>query len=89
MHKLALAFFILVAIAFLPTLSTPVRAGIEYPWCAQYSDGDMGGGRNCGFVSYEQCMQTSRGMGGFCERNLFYPGSASDTAQSKRKRQHQ
>jgi hypothetical protein len=33
-------------------------------------------------------METSRGMGGFCERNLFYLGSASDTSQSKRKRQH-
>jgi hypothetical protein len=39
-------------------------------------------------VSYEQCMQTIRGMGGFCEPNVFYPGSASDTSQSKRKRQH-
>ena len=85
MQKLALAFFILAAIASLPTLSTPVRAAIEYPWCAQYG---RGGGRNCGFVSYEQCMETSRGMGGFCERNLFYLGSASDTSQSKRKRQH-
>jgi hypothetical protein len=89
MQKFASAFCILSAIASLPTLSTPVRAAIEYPWCAQYGGGgDDGGGRNCGFVSYEQCMQTSRGMGGFCERNLFYPGSASDTSQSKRKRQH-
>jgi uncharacterized protein DUF3551 len=88
MQKLALAFFILVAIASLPTLSTPVRAAIEYPWCAQYGGRGDGGGKNCGFVSYEQCMETSRGMGGFCERNLFYPGSASDTSQSKRKRQH-
>jgi hypothetical protein len=88
MQKSALAFFILAAIASLPTLSTPVRAAIEYPWCAQYGGGTNGGGRNCGFVSYEQCMETSRGMGGFCERNLFYPGSASDTSQSKRKRQH-
>jgi uncharacterized protein DUF3551 len=78
----------LAAIASLPIFSTPARAEIEYPWCAQYSGADMGGGRNCGFVSYEQCMQTIRGMGGFCEPNLFYPGSASDTSQSKRKRQH-
>ena len=89
MQKFASAFCILSAIASLPTLSTPVWAAIEYPWCAQYGGGGGdGGGRNCGFVSYEQCMQTSRGMGGFCERNLFYPGSASDTSQSKRKRQH-
>jgi len=43
----------------------------EYPWCAQY--GFRGGGaRNCGFVSYQQCMATVSGVGGFCERNSFY-----------------
>jgi hypothetical protein len=86
MQKSALVFFILAAIASMSAI--PARAAIEYPWCAQYGGGKGGGGRNCGFVSYEQCMETSRGMGGFCEPNLFYPGSASDTSQSKRKRQH-
>jgi hypothetical protein len=86
MQKSASAFFILVAVAFVS--AAPARAAIEYPWCAQYGGGKGGGGgRNCGFVSYEQCMETSRGMGGYCEPNLFYPGSASDTSQSKRKRQ--
>jgi hypothetical protein len=75
-------------IASLPTLVTPVRAEIEYPWCAQYSGGEEGGGRNCGFSTLEQCRATISGMGGFCEPNLFYPGSASDTSQRKRKRQH-
>ena len=83
MQKSASVFFILVAVASMS--ATAARAGIEYPWCAEYG---RGGGRNCGFVSYEQCMETSRGMGGFCEPNLFYPGSASDTSQSKRKRKH-
>ena len=77
----------IAAIASLLALATPVRAEIEYPWCAQYG-GQDDGGRNCGFVSYEQCMETIRGMGGFCEQNLFYPGSTSDTSKSKRKRQH-
>ena len=78
----------IAAIASLPTLGTAAHAGIEYPWCAQEGGGEEGGGRNCGFVSYEQCMETIRGMGGSCEPNLFYPGSASDTSQSKRKRQY-
>jgi uncharacterized protein DUF3551 len=77
----------IAAIASLPTLVTPARALIEYPWCAQYS-GDEGGGRNCGFSTLEQCRATVSGIGGFCEPNLFYSGSASDTSQSKRKRQH-
>jgi hypothetical protein len=41
------------------------------PWCAQYSGGGRGGGTNCGFYSFEQCMQTVRGIGGFCSQNPF------------------
>jgi hypothetical protein len=45
----------------------------NYPWCAQYTT--RGGARNCGFVSWEQCMATVRGVGGYCERNYLYrPG---------------
>jgi hypothetical protein len=39
------------------------------PWCAQYSG--RAGGTNCGFYSFEQCQQTLRGIGGFCNRNPF------------------
>jgi len=52
--------------------TTPSYA-IEYPWCAQYGRFG-GGGRNCGFVSYGQCLATVSGIGGFCERNSFYKG---------------
>jgi hypothetical protein len=86
MQKSALAFFILAAVASIS--ATPATAGIEYPWCAQYGGGAKGGGRNCGFTTIEQCRATISGMGGFCTPNLFYPGSASDTSPSKRKRQY-
>lgn len=43
----------------------------NYPWCAYYG-GQMGGSSNCGFVSFEQCMATLSGMGGFCDRNTQY-----------------
>ena len=44
----------------------------NYPWCAEYGGGDLGGGTNCGFVTFEQCMATLSGMGGFCNRNTQY-----------------
>jgi hypothetical protein len=78
----------IAAIASLTALATPVGAEIEYPWCAQYTGGEEGGGRNCGFSTLEECRATISGIGGSCEPNLFYPGSASDTSQSKRKCQH-
>jgi hypothetical protein len=61
------------------------QAEIEYPWCAQYS-GDETGGRNCGFVSYEQCMATARGAGANCEVNLFYVDRQAKQKQQPRKR---
>jgi hypothetical protein len=52
--------------------SASIRAEAQnYPWCAEYS-GDSGGAMNCGFVSYDQCMLTVRGMGGFCVVNTQY-----------------
>jgi hypothetical protein len=78
--KLALSAAVtLAAMTSLPTAA----AAIEYPWCAQYS---RDGGRNCGFVSFGQCMETARGAGAFCVPNLFYWDAAS--MQPQRKRRH-
>jgi len=38
----------------------------NYPWCAIYSGI---GGTNCGFTSFEQCMETARGLGSLCQPN--------------------
>jgi hypothetical protein len=77
--------FALAALAAL-TMSNfvPPAAAIEYPWCASYG-GRGGGVRNCGFVSFAQCMETVRGMGGFCEPNLFYSGPAERPVKRARK----
>ena len=80
-----LALSAAIALAAMSSLPAPAAATIEYPWCVQYG-GDKGGGRNCGFVSYEQCMMTARGAGGMCQQNLFFPGSASDQPQRPRRR---
>jgi len=44
----------------------------NYPWCAIYSGGAAGGGTNCGFVTFEQCMETARGLGSLCQPNTQY-----------------
>jgi hypothetical protein len=70
-----------------PVLLMPKAGHAEpYKWCAVYSGGRGGGARNCGFVSWEQCMQTVRGMGGFCEINLFYTGPEERPVKHRRKR---
>ncbi len=84
MTNFKLALFT-VSIATVAAFASPAAA-IEYPWCAQYGGQDAGGGRNCGFVSYAQCMDTARGMGSNCEPNSFYKGSTAQPARRARKR---
>jgi hypothetical protein len=59
----------------------------NYPWCAQY--GIRGGPRNCGFSTYQQCMATIRGLGGYCQQNFMYvPPGDGRPARRKRPRTH-
>jgi Protein of unknown function (DUF3551) len=69
----------LAVIAATAALGTPAQAQ-NYPWCALYNGGGAGGGTNCGFVSFAQCMATARGLGAFCTVNTQYvppPGAHS------------
>lgn len=61
-----------IVVAGLSLLSGTTQAR-EYPWCARYDWSTY----NCGFVSFEQCLATVRGIGGFCERNPRYTGPES------------
>ena len=59
----------------------------NYPWCEYIGSGMSGGGRNCGFVSFEQCMESARGNGSDCRVNTMYepPAGASHTTRKPRK----
>jgi len=83
MRPLLLMFGICVCV-----ISIGNRAEAQnYPWCAYYSGGGMGGGgTNCGFTTFEQCMETARGLGSFCQRNTQYvppPGPHPYTRQRR------
>jgi hypothetical protein len=55
----------------------------NYPWCAIYS-GDMGGSENCGFTTFQQCMDDVSGIGGFCQLNNTYtPTGIAPSRRSK------
>ena len=59
----------------------------NYPWYAQYDKGDDG--MNCGFTSFQQCLDDVRGIGGFCEQNNTYkPPAATTPAHRKSPRKH-
>jgi uncharacterized protein DUF3551 len=75
-------FFTSALLVAAAAIGTPAEAQ-NYPWCAQYGNG-TGGARNCGFSSFQQCQADVSGIGGFCEHNNTYVGSA--TARRHRKR---
>jgi Protein of unknown function (DUF3551) len=63
--------FMLSVFAATIVLITPSTAQ-NYPWCAIYSGGMGGDGTNCGFTTFQQCMDTARGLGSFCQPNTQY-----------------
>ena len=58
----------------------------NYPWCAIYSMADPPA--NCGFVSYDQCMATVSGIGGFCMTNNEYQPAGPGLGPSRRRAKH-
>jgi hypothetical protein len=86
MRLIPLATLALAVPAFCATPASAYEKPYDpYPWCAVYG-GDAGGASNCGFTTWDQCMATVSGIGGFCEPNQFYnPGRP---AAHSRKRKH-
>ena len=66
---LPLAVVAFGAVTALAAVSTPAQAQ-NYPWCAHY--GTPYDDTSCGFTSYEQCMASVSGIGGFCQKNDTY-----------------
>jgi hypothetical protein len=68
-------------------LMAPEARAQNYPWCAEY--GFKGGVRNCGFVSYAQCMATVSGIGGYCQQNPMYRPAPPAPRKARKARRHQ
>jgi hypothetical protein len=84
MHKLGLTLF---ALAASQLIAPAAGAETYYPWCANYG-GDMGGSSNCGFSTLEQCLATVSGIGGSCDRNLFYVDAVKQNRPARKRARH-
>jgi hypothetical protein len=71
MLKLFAGTFAITMLATLVTGPAPAQAGIEYPWCAVYSESTIGA-TNCGFSTLAQCRAAISGAGGGCYQNPAY-----------------
>jgi hypothetical protein len=78
-----MALLAAAALLAVGSLAAPAQAGDRYAWCAEYGGGGQGGGRNCYFVTLEQCRWAISGNGGTCNINPFFTGVAKDWPQAQ------
>ena len=76
-----LLLFMITVVTTATVLNTPTKAQ-NYPWCAQYSDGQ---GQSCGFATFQECLADVSGIGGFCTQNSTYQPSAGPRASRFRR----
>jgi len=82
MRHLGLSMIGLAAIA--AAMMAPLLAHADpYKWCAVYGSRDVQA-TNCGFVTYQQCLATISGIGGYCTPNQFYTGPQGSKRARKR-----
>lgn len=86
MHTAATLSFVLAAVVWAACAGGSAEAQ-NYPWCAHYDMGEDDA-VNCGFVSNEQCLETVRGIGGFCMPNNDYRPPAAKSAPPVRLRRN-
>jgi len=72
----------ILAILVVSALAGTRAEAQNYPWCSIYT-GSMGGAKNCGFSSFQQCMANVSGIGGFCQLNDTYSPPSAAPARHK------
>jgi hypothetical protein len=67
------------------TASASAQSPYSYPWCSRQLVRD-GFTTSCYFTSYQQCMTTISGIGGYCYQSPYYHGPATALGQAAVKR---
>ena len=81
MRTLTILAIIIAAVSLSPG---GAKAEKYWPWCARYDGWTI----VCGFATFQQCLATVSGVGGFCQRNVMGPRVADVSAPRKRKHRH-
>ena len=71
----------LLALLMLIAFSASESRAETYRWCAIYGASMGYEATNCGFVTYQQCLDTISGIGGSCQENPRYTGTAEPQAK--------
>ncbi len=77
-----LIFTVLTLVTAVLIQPRPGEAAPYWPWCSQYDQPSFA--HACAFSSYEQCMDTVRGIGGYCYTNPYPPPPAQPAKSTRR-----
>jgi hypothetical protein len=73
----------LVAAALLGEMrAVSAQPPTSYPWCAQQPT-DQSAAMVCYFTSYQQCMTTLSGIGGYCFKSPYYHAPSARAAKRR------
>jgi hypothetical protein len=84
--KLAVPVLAVVAVFAATPTSGHAQSAYSYPWCAVYPRAI--GGYACYYRTYELCMNTTRGIGGYCMQSPFYRGPEAGSPSTSRRQRH-
>jgi hypothetical protein len=83
--RLAILWLFLIAAVLLGEIqAASAQSPTSYPWCARFRSIDA---TSCYFDSYQQCMTTLSGIGGYCYKSPYYdaaPTTAPPVEQDSR-----
>jgi hypothetical protein len=83
--RLTILSLLLIAAALLGEVdAASAQSPYSYPWCARYYK--EGSPTSCYFTSYQQCMTTLSGIGGYCYESPYYHAAPTNAPARRHRR---
>jgi hypothetical protein len=82
MHSQMLSLVLLSAALMGPTELASAQSPYSYPWCSRQVGRDTDT-TSCYFTSYQQCMTTISGIGGWCYQSPYYHAPSARAAKRR------
>jgi uncharacterized protein DUF3551 len=76
MHSQMFSLVLVSAALMGATELASAQSPYSYPWCSRQAGRDFDT-TSCYFTSYEQCMTTISGIGGWCYQSPYYHASSA------------
>jgi len=84
--RLPILSIFLIAAALLGEMpAASAQSPTSYPWCSRSYKTD-GNATSCYFTSYQQCMTTLSGIGGYCFESPYYHAAPANVPLHLRRR---